>query len=258
MLILIFQAIFLGIIQGLTEFLPISSSAHLVFFQNFFPFLKENALQFDLVLHLGTLLALLVFFFPDFKFPFFLYDRRKKKDFLKLILAVALTVIIIFPFKDIIEKIFQMPKLAGLMLFVTAGFLFFASKKRNNQKEEISYKDSFIIGAFQALSAFPGISRSGITISSGILSGLKSKTAFNFSFLMAIPLILGASLIELSNFNLISRNLFLPAIIGFVFSFVFGLIALKWLRKIISLENSKLIYFSLYCFLFGLLILIVV
>lgn len=255
---LIFQAIFLGIVQGLTEFLPISSSAHLVFFQELFPVLKENALQFDLILHLGTLLALLVFFFPKFKSLFLVCDRTQKKYFGKVVLAVAITAGLIYPFRNFIENIFKMPKLAGLMLIITALFLFFASKKKNNLKEEVGYKEALIIGASQALSVFPGISRSGITISTGILSGLKPKSAFDFSFLMAIPLILGASLVELSGFSFISKNLFLPAFFGFICSFTFGLIALKWLSKLMMFEGYKLIYFALYCLFFGFLIFLVV
>ncbi|MGC8880696.1 MAG: undecaprenyl-diphosphate phosphatase [Minisyncoccia bacterium] len=254
MINLIFQAIFLGIIQGLTEFLPISSSAHLVFFQEFFPSIKTNAFQFDLVLHLGTILALIIFFFKDFKDILF----HSRPLILKIILAVFITAIIIFPFRNLIEKIFQVPKLAGLMLLITALILFLASRKKNNKKKEIGYKEAIVVGISQAFSALPGISRSGITISSGIFSNLDSKIAFNFSFLMTVPLILGASLVELKNFTLINNNLILPYLFGFVFSFVFGLIALRWLKKMLKLGNKSLFYFSLYCLIFGILIILIV
>lgn len=254
MINLIFQAIFLGIIQGLTEFLPISSSAHLVFFQEFFPQIKTNALQFDLILHLGTLFALIIFFFKDFKKLIF-YSRPLV---FKVIVAVIITAIIIYPFKNSLETIFQAPKLAGLMLFITAGILFLASEKRNNDKEEVGYKETVVVGVSQALSVFPGISRSGITICSGILSGLNSKTAFNFSFLMAIPLILGASILELKDFSFLNSNLFLPYLFGFAFSFISGLIALKILKNLLKGENKNLLYFSLYCLFFGILILLAV
>jgi len=250
---LIFQSIFLGIVQGLTEFLPISSSAHLVFFQQFFPLIKEFAIQFDLIFHLGTLFALIVFFFKDLK------EILKAKDLiLNIIISTIISAILIFPFKNLVEKAFTNYKLAGLMLFLTSLFLFLASYKKNNLKEKISFKNSLIIGFFQAFAVLPGISRSGITISSGILSGLDSKIATKFSFLLAIPLIFGAFLLEIKDFSLISHHLIIPLIFGFFFSFLFGLISLKLLTKILSLNQKKLIYFALYCLIFGIIIVFIV
>lgn len=248
---LIIQSIILGIVQGLTEFLPVSSSAHLVIIQNFFPVFKNSAVVFDLILHLGTLLALIVFFFKDFK-----KILLNKELIINLLIATVITAIIAFPFKNIIEQSFQSIKFAGFMLILTAIILWLASKKRNNNDNEIKPIKAIIIGLGQALAVFPGISRSGITISCGIFSGLKIQEAIKFSFLLAIPTILGAVLIESKNIINISQELILPSIYGLVLSFIFGLIALKWLYKFLSINQKNLIYFALYCFLLGVLTII--
>ncbi|NMB92229.1 MAG: undecaprenyl-diphosphate phosphatase [Parcubacteria group bacterium] len=249
--ILLFQAIILGLVQGLTEFLPISSSAHLVIMQEFFPIFKNSAVVFDLVLHLGSVLALLIFFLKDIK-----QILSSKKLIVNLILATIITVVIVFPFKSIIEKSFQNTKLAGLLLIITAIILFLASQRKNNNQEEINPKKAIVIGLGQALAVFPGISRSGTTISFGIFSGLKVKEAFQFSFLLAIPAILGASILETKNVINISPELILPSILGLLISFLVGLIALKWLFKFLSLNQRNLKYFAFYCLVVGILTMI--
>jgi len=249
---LLAQSLILGLVQGLTEFLPVSSSAHLVILQEFFPIFKTNAISFDLVLHLGTLLALIIFFFKDFR-----KIITNKQLIINLLIATAITAILIFPFKNYIENVFQNGKLAGLMLIITAIILLFASFKKNNNLEILNPLKACFIGLGQALAVFPGISRSGTTISFGIFSGLKTDEAIKFSFLLALPIIFGASVLERSALFNMPKEIILPSIFGFLFSFIFGLIALRWLKKFISLTNKNLIYFALYCFLVGFFAIIV-
>lgn len=246
-------AVILGIIQGLTEFFPISSSGHLVILQSFFPQIQTQAVAFDLILHLGTASALIIYFFKDFKQIF-----TSKKLIFNLVLATALTVILVLPFNNLIESSFRSPKFAGLMLIVTGLILYLASRKTNNTDEEINYKKSALIGVGQALAVLPGLSRSGVTISFGIFSGLKPKEAIKFSFLLAIPTILGASLLEIKELENLSRVLTLPSLFGFFTSLICGLIAIKWLVKILILNQKNLIYFAIYCFTLGILTIILI
>lgn len=247
----IFQISFLGLVQGLTEFLPVSSSGHLVIIQHFLPLINQQPVILDMMLHLGSLLALLVYFWP------------KRKNILSnwklislVIIATILTAIIIFPFKKIVEATFFNPQFAGAMLIITGFILFFASRKRNNSKERIGLKESIIVGLSQALAVFPGISRSGITISSGIFSGLKSNVATEFSFLLAIPLIAGAAVLEMPKIISISSDLLLIYFIGFFVSFVVSLFSFKLLMKILKLNQKKLVYFAYYCWLIGLIVIL--
>ena len=250
---LIGLAIILGIIQGLTEFFPISSSGHLVILQSFFPQIQANAVAFDLILHLGTVSALIIYFFKDFK-----QILASKKLIFNLILASVITAILVLPFKDLVENSFKSPKLAGLMLVATGFILYLASRKTNNTDEEINYKKSVLIGVGQALAVLPGLSRSGTTISFGIFSGLKSKEAARFSFLLAIPTILGASLLEIKELANLPSVLTLPSLFGFFTSLICGLITIKWLVKILALNQRNLIYFAIYCFGVGILTIILV
>jgi len=250
---LIGLAVILGIIQGLTEFLPISSSGHLVILQSFFPQMQANAIAFDLILHLGTVSALIIYFFKDFK-----QILASKKLILNVILATALTAILVLPLQNLVENSFRNPKFAGLMLIVTGLILYLAGRKTNNNTEEVDYKKSCLIGLGQALAVLPGLSRSGTTISFGIFSGLKSKEAIRFSFLLAIPTILGASLLEIKELTSLSSIMSLPCIFGFFSSLIFGLIAIKWLMKILTLNQKNLIYFAVYCFAVGILTIILV
>lgn len=246
------QSIFLGILQGLTEFLPVSSSAHLVIAQQFFPRLAESPLLLDIILHFGTLLALLVFFWQDIKKLFL-----EPKKLLPIIYATIITAIIAFPFKSLIEKAFSSPKFAGAMLIITAIILFFASQKKNNQKQEVDSKTAARIGFFQAIATLPGISRSGITISAGIFLGLETLVAFKFSFLLAIPTIAGAGILGLFDLNKTSNQLIWPYLFGFLCSFLAGLWALKFLMKKISSNQKNLLYFGLYCLFVGFLTLFI-
>lgn len=247
---LVIEASFLGILQGITEFLPVSSSGHLVIAQQFFPRLNEQPLLLNIILHLGTLLAILVYFRSEIKKLFL-----EPKKLLPIICATIVTVAIVFLFKNLIRSAFISSKFAGAMLIVTAIILFFASQKKDNQKQEVAPKSAIKIGIAQALAVLPGISRSGMTISTGIFLGIQTLVAFRFSFLLAIPVMFGAGILELSELRFASSQLMVSYFFGFVFSFLAGFWAIKFLMVKISKDHKKLIYFSLYCFLLGFFVL---
>ena len=243
----IFQISFLGLVQGLTEFLPVSSSGHLVIIQHFLPLINQQPVVLDMMLHLGSLLALLVYFLPKRKNIF--ADRKLISC---IILASIITVAIVFPFRKTVETFFLNPRFAGIMLVITGIILFLASRKKKNNKDKVDIKDSIIVGLSQALAVLPGISRSGLTISAGIFSGLKSERAAKFSFLLAIPIIAGATFLEAPKLTQISSSLISIYFIGVLVSFVVSLFSLKLLMKILKLNQKKLVYFAYYCWLIGL------
>jgi len=233
------QYIILGIIQGLTEFFPVSSSAHLVIAQRLFG-MQENQLAVSIILHLGTIAALLVFFWRDIIETMF-----KPKLILFIILVTAITAIIGISGKDFFEGLFSevVPAAAalivtGVILILTAGF---ATAKRDN----VNLKDGFILGIAQGLAVIPGISRSGITISTLLFRGINPIAAFRVSFLASIPAVLGAVLLEAKEINLVLKGNFSGLTAGFFCSLFTGLIAL-WVLKLI-LRRAKLYYFGYYC-----------
>lgn len=241
------QVSFLGLIQGLTEFLPISSSGHLVILQKFFPLISQQPMTLGIVLHLGSLLALLVFWAPKIK-----SILLNRKLIGLIVTATVLTAAIILPFQKIVETVFSDTKCAGIMLMLTGLILFFASKKRNNSKEKTGLKEALTIGVSQALAAFPGMSRSGMTISTGIFSNLQSRVAVEFSFLLAIPILAGAVILEIPRIASVSSDLLLIYGIGSLVSFAVSLCSLKFITKSLKLNQKKLAYFAYYCWLIGL------
>ena len=239
------EAIISGIVQGLTEFLPVSSSGHLVVLHHFFGY-NQPQFTFDIFLHVGTLFAVLVYFRRD------IIDmlKRRPRLLMYVILATIPTALIGFLFIDFVEGLFQNIKLVGLMLFVTAGFLFIADRVPTSKSNtgKLSWVKAIGIGVIQGLAIAPGISRSGSTISSGILFGLDKNEAIRFSFLLAIPAILGALILQIirtgGRIVLTSQML-----IGSSLAFVVGLISIYILIK--SVINAKLKYFAIYCILVG-------
>ena len=249
---LILQAIILGIIQGLTEFLPISSSGHLIIFQKLFSSSVFSPVALSLVLHLGTLLALIVYFIRDWKK--FLASRSL---IWAIILATLVTAVLAFPFKDKIEQSFNQLQLVGMMLIATAIILYLASRYHQGQPlNRVGYQNAIIVGAAQALAVIPGLSRSGITMAFGIFSGLSSSLALQFSFLLAIPTILGSTLLEIQEVASAVMVSFWPLLSGFLAAFLTGLLTIHWLTKFLPLNQKNLIYFAVYCFLLGIIILI--
>jgi undecaprenyl-diphosphatase len=260
-----FQAFILGIIQGLTEFLPISSSAHLVIA----PFLlqwelsKELFFSFDVLVQLGTLLAVIVYFWKDLIHvvtgffrglfsgkPF--TDPRAKMGWL-LIVATIPAGLLGLLVKDAVESAFHNVTTTAISLLITAGILILAEKigKKTHGLDSTTWVDALWIGAAQALSIFPGISRSGASISGGLLRGLDRPSAARFSFLMSIPIMIAAG--GLSVFDLLELPdlaAHLPVVaIGFVTAAVVGYFAIRWFISYIS--NHSLILFAWYCLVLG-------
>jgi len=255
-----FQAIFLGILQGLTEFLPISSSGHLVIFQKIFDF-STPPIAFDALAHLGTLVALLVFFWKDIKKIFqnlkekIRTKKRGKNINLLFSLIIGTIPIVIWGLllKEKIDIIFDSLLLVGISFLFTAIILFITTFVKKHKKElgEIKFLDAVIIGIFQAFSILPGLSRSGVTISSSLFQGFKKEAAFKFSFFLGMIAILGANLLQIPEVSNFSQKELLCGFLGFLFSAIVGFFALKWLQKIVI--KGKLHYFGIYCSILGLI-----
>ncbi|MFA5355882.1 MAG: undecaprenyl-diphosphate phosphatase [Candidatus Omnitrophota bacterium] len=229
----------LGIIQGITEFLPVSSSGHLVIAQKLFG-MNEQVLAVSVILHLGTLLAIIIFFFKDILILL--------RDF-KLILYVAVvtlaTGVIGISGKDLFEGLFSSPRLVAAALIVTGIILILARKFMEKKRDTLNIKDSFILGIAQGLAIVPGISRSGATISTLLFRGVNRQTAFRFSFLASIPAVLGAVILEAKDIQAACGIGAGNLVIGFIFSLVSGLLSLGILKK--ALDKAKLHYFGYYC-----------
>ncbi len=235
-----FKYIILGITQGLTEFLPVSSSAHLVIMQRILN-MHGAEIPISVVLHLGTVLALIVFFFKDI-----IRILRNLKVLLLMALTTLITAVIGVSGKKFFESLFQSPSAIALALVVT-GIILILTRNfiANPKKDEVGLKDAVILGFSQAVAIVPGISRSGITISTLLFRGINRQISFRFAFIIAIPIILGAALFEAKDIESLPaispHNLF----IGFIFSFVTGMLALKILK--IFIDKAKLHYFGYYC-----------
>jgi undecaprenyl-diphosphatase len=247
--------IILAIVQGLTEFLPISSSGHLAILQNIF---QEVNVSLDVFLHLATLLAVIVYFYKDILNiikDFFTWkkDSQNFRIAIYLIIASIPAAIVGLLFKKYIEGVFSNIILIAFGFIITSLFLFSASTKANYPQSEnkpLTLKNTFVIGIAQALAIFPGISRSGSTSSTGILLNLSKKDALKFSFLLAIPAILGASILEIRALTITSSIL-----IPFVLAFFSGLLGIYLFMNKISIKNLK--YFGYYCLFIGLALLII-
>jgi len=241
------QYIILGLIQGFTEFLPVSSSGHLVILQSLFG-MQEYALAVALVLHLGTVASLIVFFFKDI-----LSAIKKPRIIGQIIIVTVVTGLIAFSGKSYFESLFSSPKAVAVALLFTAAMLFLAKARDNGRKHELSFKDVIFLGIAQGIAVIPGISRSGFTISALLLRGVDRETSFRFSFLAAIPAICGAVILEFRESDfVIPSGMFLPLALGFAVSFVFGLLALWLLKKV--LIKSKLHYFAYYCMILAIVV----
>lgn len=248
-MISLIQSLILSIIQGITEWFPISSSGHLALVQNYFGF--QN-LSFDVFLHLASIFAVLIIFWKDI---WRLADLRKKENIKYILLIISATVpagIIGYLFKETIEGFFSSMIYLGIF-FMISGILVYSTKFSKERKEKINFLDSIFAGIFQAIAILPGISRSGATISSLMHRGIKKEEAVKFSFLMAIPVILGASILELKDFSVLEVDYFI-IVLSFFVTFIVSLITIKTLLKIINSEKFYL--FGVYNFLLGVLVLV--
>jgi undecaprenyl-diphosphatase len=263
----------MGIVQGLSEFLPISSSAHLVFTSNFYKVFKgieiieesNQEIFLDIMLHLGTLVAVLVFFRKEiFDILKALYFGFKTKNFsdnnfrlgIYIIVGTLITVLIAFPLNEVAGSLVFNPAIVGLLLVFT-GLLLLSSEfytKRVPQKISIGLKNSILIAIAQGFAALPGLSRSGLTIATGLFSGMDRSVAARYSFLLSIPIILGSSmvypLVKL-NFAELVRYDWQAIIIGTIVSGITGYLCIKYFLKFVS--KFSLAVFGYYCLVVGII-----
>ena len=252
------QAILLGIVQGITEFLPVSSSGHLQIAKELLGVELEENLTFDVALHAATVLSTIVVLWSEvWRLLKGLFSRRFNAEqayVLKLVLSMIPIGFVGFLFKDRINALLDAPYIlviVGAMLLLTAALLAFAYYAKPRQKETISYRDAFIIGLAQACAAMPGLSRSGTTIATGLLLGNKKAAVAQFSFLMVLAPILGKMVLDLMSGELAAQSIgTAPLLAGFAAAFVVGCLACKFMIEIV--KRGKLIWFALYCAAAGL------
>ena len=279
------QALILGLLQGLTEYLPVSSSGHLTIGASIFGIEGDENLAFTIVVHVATVLSTLVILWREIAWilrglwqqmtgkacvaaatqdqestcPLCARLNPETRYALNIIISMIPVGIVGVFFKEDVERIFGSGlTIVGIMLLVTACLLTFSYFAKPRQRETISPLHAFIIGIGQALAVLPGLSRSGTTIATGLLLGNKKESMAQFSFLMVIPPILGEALLDIVK-ALRGDEAFagidtLPLVVGFVAAFVSGCIACKWMINIV--KKGKLVYFGIYCALAGLLVLI--
>lgn len=248
------EALILGLIQGLTEYLPVSSSGHLAIGSALFGIEGEENLAFTITVHVATVLSTLVILWKEigqiFKglFKFKMNDETRYAINI-LISMIPIGIVGLF-FKDYVESIFGSGLyIVGCMLLLTALLLGFSYYAKPRPKEQISMRDAFIIGLAQACAVMPGLSRSGSTIATGLLLGNKKENLAQFSFLMVIPPILGEALLDIIKMmggsNITGDIPATSLMIGFLAAFISGCIACKWMINIV--KRGKLIYFAIYC-----------
>ena len=252
------QALILGLIQGLTEYLPVSSSGHLAIGSYLFGINGEDNLAFTIVVHVATVLSTFVILWSEIDWIFRGLFKFKMNDETKYFLNIVVSMIPIgivgVFFKDAVEDIFGSGLLiVGCMLLLTALLLTFSYFAKPRVKENISWKDALIIGLAQAAAVMPGLSRSGSTIATGLMLGNKKEKMAQFSFLMVIPPILGEALLDVikmaKGHNPFGDVSTLALVVGFVAAFVSGCLACKWMINIV--KKGKLIYFGIYCAIAG-------
>ena len=247
------EIIILGIIQGLTEFLPISSSGHLVL-AKYFMDINTPGVLIELILHLGTLLSVIIFYKNDIIeliADSFKNKYNSRQYVYKIIIAIIPVILIGFLFRELIESTFTISVVKYMFLItgIVVGMTYFCNKEKNR---ELVLYSVIIIGLFQIFSLLPGISRSGITISAALLLGIKHEKAAKFSFFMAIPLILGAALLPIFEGSMLNNTSLSILVIGFLSSFFTGILVIKWLLSIIV--KGKFYIFSIYCFVLSIII----
>ena len=250
----IIDAILVGIVQGLTEFLPVSSSGHIEIAEAILDVNQEESMMMTIVLHFATALSTVVVYFKDivqiFKGIFKFNDNEESRFALKIIISMIPAALVGFFLEDWLETLFDgQILLVGCMLLITAVLLYFADKAKNTDKP-VSFKDAAIIGIAQAIAILPGISRSGATISTSVLLGDDRAKAARFSFLMVIPLIFGAIAKKIMDSGgAIEFGNGTALLAGFIAAFVAGIIACKWMIALV--KKAKLTYFAVYCLIVG-------
>ncbi len=258
----------LGLVQGFTEPIPVSSSGHLVIFNSLLNVEALKDLNFEIFVNFGSLIAIIYFYRKEIVNiikDFFMYIKTKKEIYKEnynyawlIVIATIPAGIIGYLFKDVIEAT-SGPKIVGISLLITGLMLFIVKDiKGKKDKKDMSIKDAIIIGLFQVIALFPGISRSGSTLVGGMITDLKREVAFKFSFMLYIPISLATMVLGvkdvISSGNI--SNLIFPYILGMITALIVTYFSIKWFKKL--LEKGKLIYFVYYCLLAGILTIIFV
>ena len=265
----ILQAIIIGLVQGLTEFLPVSSSAHLIFIQQALG-LNNVPLAFDVLLHVGTLVAVFMYFYSDIiqmieGFFYSLIDLRegkflqeikrdpyKKLAWLTIIATIPVGVVGIL-FNDIVEELFSGLTIPAFLLLIT-GCLLYISQRMNSGRidvQNLTVKEALIMGCGQAIAVLPGLSRSGTTIAAGLFAGLDKEFAAKFSFILSIPAILGAAVVQLKDLSGGSIEIG-ACIAGFIVAVISGYFAISFLLKLV--RERSLDIFAYYCWIVGIIV----
>ena len=271
----IIEAIILGIVQGLSEFLPISSSAHIVFTSNIYSVLTGTPLDIEtsqhvflsIMLHVGTLIAVMIYFRKElWSITKSFFKALYKRDFsnedallgVYILVGTVFTVAIAYPLKDITEKLLVNPQIVAVLLILTGFVLFFSefkSKHTDKSSQKLDLKKAILIGIAQGIAGFPGLSRSGWTIATGLFLGLDRVKSTRFSFLLVVPIIIGASIfypiLEINPSELASYN-WLAIILGTITSAVVGYFCIKYFLKFVARFSMN--FFAYYCIIAGMLI----
>jgi len=250
------QALLLGLLQGATEFLPVSSSGHLAIAQHLLSGFSQPGILFDVLLHLGTMVAVILYFRRDLAAlaaaPFRGEKARTERRVLMLlILGSVPTAVIGLSFKDFFEGLFGNIPLVGLMLLVTGSLLFVAERfrKAGRREEDLTLGDALVVGTIQGLAIIPGISRSGSTIAALLMKGVDGETAARFSFLLALPAVFGAALLSLRDLQGVPAGELPLYLAATGIAFVTGLLSIHLLLGII--RRRRLAAFAIYCWLVG-------
>ena len=254
----VIEAIILGIVQGLTEFLPVSSSGHIVIGSELLGLSGEENLSFAIVVHAATVMSTIIILWSEIwkllqgvcKFRWNEQTQYVAKIFLSMIPILIVGLLL----KDYVAQLFGSGLLVvGCCLLATATLLILASKAKPREKKDINWRDAFLIGLAQAVAVLPGLSRSGATISTGILLGNNKENIAKFSFLMVLIPILGEALLDMmKNFSAAENDAVLSPIVllsGFLAAFITGCIACKWMISLV--KKGKLLYFAIYCAVMG-------
>lgn len=256
------QSILLGILQGLTEFIPVSSSGHLVLVQHFFGMGENNDILFELFMHLGTLLAVIVFFrnsLWELTKSLFSWKntvnreihRKNRNLILYLIIATVSTGVVYTLFGDVFKSVYNLPQVVAVLILFT-GCIVFASdyfKELGIPASNMGLMRSIAVGLAQGFAILPGISRSGATIAASLATGTKRKDAANFSFLLSIPAILAANISEAKEFLALDKSMLFSYLVGMISAFVVGYLVIAFLIRLIEMNHLK--YFAFYCWLVG-------